>query len=222
MDQDSARRIAVLSGQLLSCKGGIAIQDCAATNTLRYGRAVGAGARFARPCTSEQAGLDYHKEAALQHAVRSYAVAGRKDAHQDLPDPPSFARPTVEPQPHEPNNVTNCTEPVRRVPHTSEAQSSGWKPRVTVVETERVYCVTLWLPGVDMRSLRINQSGRRLTVSGSRTAGRQGVTRFALGWDLPANVDVCGITARTFIDGKDARAKWRRQDSLTIFLPKLG
>ena len=29
-------------------------QDCAATNTMRYGRASSAGARFARPCTSEQ------------------------------------------------------------------------------------------------------------------------------------------------------------------------
>ena len=58
---------------------------------------------------------------------------------------------------------------------------------MTAVETERMYVVTLWLPGVDARSLRINQTGRRLTVSGSRSraAGGQGAERFALGWDLP-------------------------------------
>ena len=59
--------------------------------------------------------------------------------------------------------------------------------QVTAVETERMYVVTLWLPGVDARSLRINQTARRLTVSGSRSrgAGGQGAERFALGWDLP-------------------------------------
>ena len=60
--------------------------------------------------------------------------------------------------------------------------------QVTAVETERMYVVTLWLLGADSRSLRINQTGRRLTVSGSRSraaGGQQGAERFALGWDLP-------------------------------------
>lgn len=188
-----------------------------------------------------QAGLDHHKEAALQHAVRSYAVAERMGARHDVPDPPSFARPAVEPQ--GPGGSDVAARPkARRVLLTSETRSLGWKPRVrlwqaactdpcsctplhslciaamlcwpaqvspvpadhiqgqwgphtdlfgprqvTAVETERMYVVTLWLPGADARSLRINQTARRLTVSGSRgrAAGGQGAERFALGWDLP-------------------------------------
>ena len=59
-----------------------------------------------------------------------------------------------------------------------------------------MYFVTLWLPGVDARSLCINQTGRRLTVSGSRgrAAGGQGAARFALGWELPVRSATAAAT----------------------------
>lgn len=59
--------------------------------------------------------------------------------------------------------------------------------QVSASESERSYSVLLALPGLDARSLRVNQSGRRLTVSGSRSraAAGQGAARFAFAWDLP-------------------------------------
>ena len=59
--------------------------------------------------------------------------------------------------------------------------------QVSASESERAYSVLLALPGLDERSLRVNQSGRRLTVSGSRSrvAAGQGGARFAFAWDLP-------------------------------------
>ena len=74
--------------------------------------------------------------------------------------------------------------------HHTDATWQTWLAAVRQVsasESERAYSVLLALPGLDARSLRINQSGRRLTVSGSRSraAAGQGAARFAFAWDLP-------------------------------------
>ena len=86
-----------------------------------------------------QAGLDHHKEAALQHAVRSYAVAERKGARHDVPDPPSFARPAIEPQGAGGSEVAIRPE-TRRVLLTSETRSIGWKPRVRLWQAACMAC----------------------------------------------------------------------------------
>ena len=96
-----------------------------------------------------QAGLDHHKEAALQHAVRSYAVAERKGVRHDVPDPPSFARPAIEPRGPGGSDVAARPQ-TRRVLLTSETRSVGWKPRVrlrlawTCVLARRSFSVCAW------------------------------------------------------------------------------
>lgn len=75
-----------------------------------------------------QAGLDCHKEAALQHAVRTYAVVGRKDPLHDLPDPPAFARPAIDSVKTDDTSMRKVA--VSRVPHLSAPHSTGWKPAV--------------------------------------------------------------------------------------------
>ena len=94
-----------------------------------------------------QAGLDYHKEAALQHAGRSLALAARGDPRLAVPDPPAFARPalerqTLEDKPSKRTTGTNATADTAKGRMGREVavsratwppvpmRDAGWKPRV--------------------------------------------------------------------------------------------
>jgi hypothetical protein len=94
-----------------------------------------------------QAGLDYHKEAALQHAGRSLALAARGDPRLAVPDPPAFARPALERQTleHKPSKHATGTEATahtgkgrmgrevavsRMLRPPAPVHDAGWKPRV--------------------------------------------------------------------------------------------
>ena len=71
--------------------------------------------------------------------MRSYAVAERKGARHDVPDPPSFARPAIEPQGAGGSEVAKRPE-TRRVLLTSETRSVGWKPRVRLWQAACMAC----------------------------------------------------------------------------------
>jgi len=94
-----------------------------------------------------QAGLDYHKEAALQHAGRSLALAARGDPRLAVPDPPAFARPALERQtlgdkPPKRATRTEATADAvkgrmgqevavsRTLRPPAPVRDGGWKPRV--------------------------------------------------------------------------------------------
>ncbi len=94
-----------------------------------------------------QAGLDYHKEAALQHAGRSLALAARGDPRLAVPDPPAFARPaldrqTLENKPSKRATRTEATADTvkgrmgrevavsRTLRPPAPVRDGGWKPRV--------------------------------------------------------------------------------------------
>ena len=184
-----------------------------------------------------QAGLDHHKEAALQHAVRSYAVAERKGARHDVPDPPSFARPAIEPQGPGGSEVAKRPE-TRRVLLNSEARSFGWKPRVRLWQATCMafscmllfsLCVaaTLCRPAQEPQYLLITPSGSGVPMLALQAAAGAGGEDGACGLGCSENLGIWNsgnpkITYTLSISctpGQVAAVEPKRMYVVTLWLP---
>ncbi|XP_030463031.1 small heat shock protein, chloroplastic isoform X1 [Syzygium oleosum] len=109
--------------------------------------------------------------------------------------------------------------------HPPNSRGAKWSPRMDVVESERNYVLTVEVPGVSSKDIRVEVSDQKLTVTGMRQAWKvsgfsndsimsyhkREITQgpYQITWPLPTNVNKDSVSAE-FVEG-----------FLQIIVPKL-
>lgn len=164
---------------------------------------------FARPMGTES---NFSNVSMGQPLVQSYDVIA--------PDPPSFAR---RGRLAAKNDQLHSEKEMCR----SEVSGVEWSPRMDVVESEGKYVMTVEVPGVSIKDIRVEVDDQKLSVKGKRSSSFWRVTGnpngsfssyhrreilygpYEVVWPLPASVNKDRVSAE-FLDG-----------FLQIIIPKL-
>ncbi|XP_028791530.1 uncharacterized protein LOC114747377 isoform X1 [Neltuma alba] len=155
---------------------------------------------FARPTRTES---NFSNVSMGQPLVQSYDVLA--------PNPPSFARP---------GRLTAKEEwlPSEKKMCRSEVSGVEWSPRMDVAESEGKYVMTVEVPGVSIKDIRVEVDDQKLSVKGKRSTSFWRVMGNPNGsfssyhrreilygpyeavWPLPAGVNKDRVSAE-FLDG---------------------
>ncbi|XP_030520473.1 uncharacterized protein LOC115734018 [Rhodamnia argentea] len=131
---------------------------------------------------------------------------------------PRFARPDR-------RMSTQKQSSLKKKVHPPNSRGAKWSPRMDVVESERNYVLTVEVPGVSSKDIRVEVGDQKLTVMGMRQAWKvpgfsnesivsyhkREITQgpYQIAWPLPSNVNKDSVSAE-FVEG-----------FLQIIVPKL-
>ncbi|KAK3446205.1 hypothetical protein EUGRSUZ_A01949 [Eucalyptus grandis] len=117
---------------------------------------------------------------------------------------PSFARPNRRISRQKQSNLKKKVDPLN-------SRGARWSPRMDVVESERNYVLTLEVPGVSSKDIRVEVSDQKLTVMGMRqpwqvsgfsnesimSYHKREITQgpYQITWPLPTNVNKDSVSA---------------------------
>ncbi|XP_028778494.1 uncharacterized protein LOC114735007 isoform X2 [Neltuma alba] len=168
------------------------------------------------PCFARSARTESNFQSSLTSSVaaKSCGVASETPCNSYdvlVPNPPSFARPgrRTAKEDQLPSEKKMCR---------SEVSGVEWSPRMDVAESEGKYVMTVEVPGVSIKDIRVEVDDQKLSVKGKRSTSFWRVTGNPNGsfssyhrreilygpyeavWPLPAGVNKDRVSAE-FLDG---------------------
>ncbi|EXB80840.1 hypothetical protein L484_020098 [Morus notabilis] len=155
---------------------------------------------FSRPSST---GKNFSTAGVIQPAFQSYALSAA--------DPPKFAMPS--------GRIGQQKETyTKEETYSSTSNVIEWSPKLDIAESGRTYVITVEIPGVSVKDIRVEVDDKKLTVAGKRStqylkvAGctndsisaylRREIVQgpYEVVWPLPANVNKDSVSAE-FLDG---------------------